>query len=354
MVGCERARRGGRGRRSSLVRVWLEGAAHPLLTLVVVLSLEFGATAGLVWWAGWDQIWDALSRENAVWFAVCAAGQLVAYLGYALGLKATAAVDRGIELPFPAALAVVSVGFGPMFSANTSGGFSVDYLTLREAGMGAQKAFQRVLALSALEYAVLAPTVAVCGALVLLGVGGSAPASVTLPWLAVIPGAIGAAWLTSARRGDRFAYSAGAGWLRRAFAHFVAALAIVRSLFVSWRGYGWGLLGASLYWFGDILTFWAALRVFDVQLSIAVLILAYATGWALTRRSLPFGGPGVVEILLAYVLTWFDVKFAAAAAGVVAYRIFNFWLALLPAAAVLPFSRRLDEQVAEASDAPGD
>ena len=45
----------------------------------------------------------------------------------------------------------------------------------------------------------------------------------------------------------------------------------------------------------------------------------------------------MVEILLAWVLTWFHVDFAAAAAGVVAYRLFNFWLALVPAAAVLPF-----------------
>jgi uncharacterized membrane protein YbhN (UPF0104 family) len=328
-----------------LVRVWLDGAAHPLLTLLVVVGLEFAATGGLVWWAGWDQIQGALSKQNATWFAVCAMGQLVAYLGYALALKATAGVEDGIELPFPAALAVVSVGFGPMFSANTSGGFSVDYLTLREAGMEGRKAFDRVLALSALEYAVLAPAVAVCGVLVFLGIGGSAPASLTLPWLAVIPGALGAAWLTSATRKERFAHAAGNGRLRRGLAHFVAALAIVRSLLASGHRYGWAFLGAALYWFGDILTLWAALRVFGLDLPIPVLVLAYGTGWALTRRSLPFGGPGLVEILLAWVLTWFDVRFAAAAAGVVAYRMFNFWLALLPAAAVLPFSRRLEEQV---------
>jgi uncharacterized membrane protein YbhN (UPF0104 family) len=67
---------------------------------------------------------------------------------------------------------------------------------------------------------------------------------------------------------------------------------------------------------------------------------------------LPFGGPGVVEILLAYVLTWFHLRFANAAAGVVAYRLFNFWLALLPAAGVLPFARRLQRKLARAAVAP--
>jgi uncharacterized membrane protein YbhN (UPF0104 family) len=91
------------------------------------------------------------------------------------------------------------------------------------------------------------------------------------------------------------------------------------------------------------------LRVFDIRLSVPVLVLAYGTGWALTRRSLPFGGPGVVEVLLAYVLTWFHLRFANAAAGVVAYRLFNFWLALLPAAGVLPFAKRLQRKLARAA-----
>src|SRR3954451_22316153 len=164
--------------RRSLAQAWLEKAVHPLLTIVVVLGLEAAATGGLVWWAGWDKIWHALGVENARWFALCAGGQLVAYLGYTLALRSVDAVDGGVDLGFPVALAVVSVGFGPMFSANVAGGFSVDYVTLREAGLSEKDAFRRVLGLSALEYAVLAPAVAVCGVLLYLGVGGSAPASV--------------------------------------------------------------------------------------------------------------------------------------------------------------------------------
>ena len=102
----------------------------------------------------------------------------------------------------------------------------------------------------------------------------------------------------------------------------------------------------------DFVTLWAALRVFDLQLSVPVLVLAYGTGWALTRRSLPFGGPGVVEILLVWVLTWFHLDFGAAAAGVVAYRLFNLWLALLPALIVLPFGRALEREMDDAPRAP--
>ena len=284
---------------------------------------------------------------------LCAAGQLIAYLGYSLALRATAGVDNGVALSLPTSLAVVSVGFGPMFSANTSGGFSVDYLTLRHAGMSKKRSTRRVLGLSALEYAVLAPAVAVCGLLLFLGIGGSASGSVALPWLAVIPGAFVAAWLASPKRNHRFESSASDGLLKRGFAHAVGALTVLRLLIEDWRHHGIAFAGAALYWFGDILTFWAALRVFNIALSIPVLVLVYGTGWALTRRSLPFGGPGLVEVLLAYVLTWFHVNFAAAAAGVVAYRLFNFWLALIPAAAVVPFGRRLERELATTTTKPG-
>ena len=112
-----------------------------------------------------------------------------------------------------------------------------------------------------------------------------------------------------------------------------------------WRRYGWAFGGTALYWAGDLLTFWAALRVFAVQVPLAALVVAYGTGWTLTRRSLPLGGPGIIEVVMAYVLTWFGVAFAPAAAGVVAYRLFNFWLALLPATAALSFGHRLEKQL---------
>ena len=75
---------------------------------------------------------------------------------------------------------------------------------------------------------------------------------------------------------------------------------------------------------------------------IAALILAYATGYAFTRRSIPAGGPGAVEVFLTFALVWVGVPLAPALLGVFAYRLFNFWLALVPALAVLPTVRRFE------------
>ena len=102
------------------------------------------------------------------------------------------------------------------------------------------------------------------------------------------------------------------------------------------------LLGATLYWTGDIACLWAALQVYSAhRLSLPALILGYATGYVLTRRSLPAGGAGVVEIALTFALHWVGAPFVPALLGVVTYRLFNFWLPIIPAFAALPAVRRM-------------
>ena len=61
-------------------------------------------------------------------------------------------------------------------------------------------------------------------------------------------------------------------------------------------------------------------------------MLGYATGYALSRRTLPFGGAGAVEALLPFALSWCGIELGAAVLAVFSYRIFNFWLPTLPAA----------------------
>jgi uncharacterized membrane protein YbhN (UPF0104 family) len=174
--------------------------------------------------------------------------------------------------------------------------------------------------------------------------------ALTLPWLAVIPGALVAVWLTSPKRAPRYADPGDGGAIRRGFAHTVAGLSILRALLVAPpREHGLGLLGATLYWVGDIACLWAALQVYSGhRISLPALILGYATGYVLTRRSLPAGGAGVVEIALTFALHWVGLPFVPALLGVVTYRIFNFWLPMVPAVAVLPTIAELRTEFAEA------
>src|SRR6185437_13477247 len=198
-------------------------------------------------------------------------------------------------------------------------------------------AVARVLALGALEYAVLAPA-PLCSAIAILVSGEDVPLTLTLPWLLVIPGAFVAVWVTSPKRARRFSRAGDGGRIRQGFAHAVAGLSILRSMFVAPpREHGLGLLGAAAYWAGDIVCLWGALQVFgNPRLSVPALIIGYATGYVLTRRSLPAGGAGIVEIALTFALTWVGFPFVRALLGVVVYRLFNLWLPILPALAVLP------------------
>jgi uncharacterized membrane protein YbhN (UPF0104 family) len=98
----------------------------------------------------------------------------------------------------------------------------------------------------------------------------------------------------------------------------------------------------AIYWAADIFVLWACLAVFwpDGRPSVAVIILGYASGYALTRRSLPLAGAGAVETMLPFALMWTGIALPAAILCVFIYRLFNLWLPLVPAAAAVFVLRR--------------
>jgi putative heme transporter len=333
--------------------------SRPVVVVLVAAALAVAAAVGLGDLAGFGRVRRELANTHPQWFAVCLGGELLAYLGYMLAVRDTARVDGGPKLDATATTRSVVAGFGVFAATRSSGGFAVDYWVLRRAGEDRDGAIARVLALGALEYAVLAPA-ALCSAIFLaLSARERVPDALTLPWLLVIPGALAAAWVTSPRRAERFTDTTRDGRIRRPFAHAVSGLSILRSLLLaSPLEHGLGFVGAALYWTGDIACLWGALQVYQGhRLSVPALILGYATGYVLTRRSLPAGGAGIVEIALTFALHWVGLPFVPALVGVVTYRLFNFWLPMIPAMAVLPAIAELRAQFAGAeasSDRVGD
>ena len=199
-----------------------------------------------------------------------------------------------------------------------------------------------MLALGALEYAVLAPAAMICAVVLLFGTGGHVQHAMTYPWLAVVPGFLAALWVSSPKRADRLSDPGDGGRVRQWFAHLVAGIVEAALPADARRGsHGLGVVGVSLYWLGDIACLWAALKIYNAELSTPALILAYATGYVATRRSLPAGGAGLVEVMMTFALVWVGVPLAPALLGVVTYRVFNFWLPVIPALAALPAVRRM-------------
>jgi hypothetical protein len=311
------------------------------LILLVAGAFAIAAAMGLADMAGYGRMVEAVQDVVPTWFAVCFGGQVVAYLGYVLAVRDIARLDGGPLLSFRLSMRTVVAGFGVFAATHAAGGFSVDYWTFRRSGLRRREAVARVLALGALEYAVLAPAALVCAVMLLFGTGGHVQHAMTYPWFAVVPGLLAALWVSSPKRAERLSDPGTGGRIRQWFAHLVAGITKLRSLLTRPRIHGLGVAGVTLYWLGDIACLWAALKIYNAELSTPALVLAYATGYVLTRRSLPAGGAGVVEVLMTFALVWVGVDLAPALLGVVTYRLFNFWLPVIPALAALPAVRRM-------------
>jgi uncharacterized membrane protein YbhN (UPF0104 family) len=111
-------------------------------------------------------------------------------------------------------------------------------------------------------------------------------------------------------------------------------------------------LGITVYWAADMLALWASLRTFGIHIGLGKLIIAYSTGYAATRRSLPLGGAGATEALMTYALYWVREPLAPALAAVMLYRLFNFLLISIPAIIAHRQLPRLIDEAGSASSAP--
>ena len=272
--------------------------------------------------AGFDPVWDRLQGVHPVWFVVALGAEVVAYLGYVVGYREVSRVDEGPQIDHGRAAAAVAAGFGPFV---TQGGFALDLHAFKMTGISDREARVRVLGLGALEYALLAPAACIASIQVLAS-GAHTSMGLTLPWAVAVPlGFVTALWAVGHRQ--RFAQK---GWLSDMVAQLLESIYVLRCLFV--RRHAAGPIGAAVYWFGEIVCLWACLQAFSHGApNVALLLIGYATGYALTRRTLPLGGAGAVEALLPFALSWTGVPLAAAVLAVFTYRVFNFWLPVVPA-----------------------
>jgi uncharacterized membrane protein YbhN (UPF0104 family) len=186
----------------------------------------------------------------------------------------------------------------------------------------------RVLALGTLEWAVLAP-IAWIVSIVLLATNADVMPSLLWPWAIAVPIGLGLGlWASAPARVVYLSTRSGRWWVW--LAHALEGLGVLKTMARSPRRYWGAWLGTALYWAGDIAAFYGGLRTFGLDPGIGKVIIAYSTGYAATRRSLPLGGAGITEVLMTYSLYWVRQPLAPALAAVVAYRIFNFLLAATP------------------------
>jgi uncharacterized membrane protein YbhN (UPF0104 family) len=307
---------------------------RPVIGSAVATGIAAIAVLVIARITGADAVGKAFENFQPGWIALIAGAELLAYPAYALAYRTLANMHgRSVALPFVAR--VVVAGFGPF---SIGGGFGIDRKFLQALHQDERAARVTVIALGTLEWAVLAPTTCVV-AIYFLATGADILPSLLWPWAIGVPvGFALALWLSEPRRIQRFSWLR-KGRRRQMLAHALEGVSVLHDLGRSPLRYAGAWIGTALYWAADIGAFYGGLRTFGLAPSPGRVILAYATGYAATRRSLPLGGAGITEFLMTYSLYWVREPLAPSLAAVVAYRIFNFALAATPA---LIANRQLD------------
>jgi uncharacterized membrane protein YbhN (UPF0104 family) len=325
---------------------YLTGRRGALITLAAAVILTVGVGALIARATEYATVVDAMEDADPHWFALALPGQVLAYTGYVLAYRDAARVDGGPVLPYRRCLEIVVAGFGALVAASSVGGLAVDYWALHRAGAPPHEAVRRVLGLNTIEWAWLGiGAAAAAGGLL---VAGAAPPGITLPWLIGVPLCVlAAAWVSSPRRAGRLTRTEGVSRPRAALADAIGGVVYVRRLVARPVRYRAGVFGFALYWAGHLVTLYAGLRAFEGHIGVAALVLGYATGYVASALPLPVGGSGGIDAAMTFSLSAVGVPLGTALLGVVAYRLFAFWLPLVPALLILPRIRRLNAELPE-------
>ncbi len=335
-----------------------------VLSVLLVLALV-GVVVVLVGrFASFDDMLDALRQADKRWFVVCFAGEMLAYAGYIAAYRDVARIDGGPQFSYWTSTRVVAAGFGAFIAGSSAGTLGLDYWALHRAGERRHDAVRRVLALNTLEWAVLAVFAAALAAVAVADDEANTPLGMELGWLVTVPVCLVAAlWVTSPRRVGRFTASpppeqSGASLrervvraLRAALADAIGGVVLVRRILLRPHVHPAAVFGFVVFWAGDVLALYAALRAFDVDLALVPLVLAYTTAYVVTALPLPAGGAGGIEAGLTLTLTAVGVPLASALLATLVYRFFTLWLPLVPALLVLPRLRSLADELPATSRA---
>ncbi len=269
----------------------------PFLVICITLLVVISAIALIVTTSFHDVAIHLLSAD-AIWVLLIVAAQSFAYWAYVIPYKMV------FKMSFKEAKLHAFEGFQPLKAGS---GFVYD-MGLHKP-LGAQA---RVYYLGIWEYAALAPAVLI--AAIYAYINSSVPVPLSLPWIIGVP--VGAALFVIGVSN------------RTRIAKFPRAHKLLDFMMGMLKDQDWQqmvllIIGMAGYWTGEIFALWASLQLFDIKLSWVALLIAYATGYSLSRRSLPLGGAGIVLVSLSFSLHWVGAAMSVALLAALAYQVSN-------------------------------
>ena len=237
---------------------------------------------------------------------------------------------RGPRVGVWYSLKVALAGFAltQLVAAGGAAGMAFTFWVMRRLGFSKKNAMVQLITLNTAVYFVFGG-IGWLGALVGL-VDTAVPKAMAVSWLAGFAAVIALAlWFTQPERAAALTSAEDASRFRRALAVGVSAAARVRGFTHTADGrrlLAWSLL----YWAGDLVSLWAALQAFGVTVSATALVGAYVTGYLAQSVPIPLIATGGVDAATTFTLTAVGVPIEVALLGVVAHRVFAFWLPVIP------------------------
>ena len=289
--------------------------------------------------AGFTKLGDTLSGATWGWLGLCAVGQIGVFVGYAGAFRmAVAGSGDLLEQPdraeprvgFWYSLKVALAGFGltQLVAAGGAAGMAFTFWVFRRLGFSKRNAMLQLITLNTAVYFVFG-VLGWLGALLGL-LDPAVPIAMALSWLAGFAVVIAVArWFIQPQRKARFTEAEGKSRIRRALAVGVSAAARVRECTHTTDGrqiLAWALL----YWIGDLASMWAALQAFGVTVSVPAIVVAYTLGYLAQSVPIPLIATGGVDAATTFTLAAVGVPIEVALLGVVAHRVFAFWLPVIP------------------------
>jgi uncharacterized protein (TIRG00374 family) len=311
-------------------------------TIVIVLVLVAGIYILLPKIVGLEDSLAKLDDGDPLWIAVAFVLTVLISASY-IALFRGIVGENVLHLEWREAyeISMASLAASRLFSGGGAGGIVLTYWALRKAGMERRESACRMVAFLALLYSVYLVSLVVFGILLRTGVlAGSAP-----PGLTIVPAAIagslialfGLIALIPADVDRRLArWSAGYRFGRIARRLITVpdtlaqgirtAVAFVREP----RRGSMALAGSIGFWAANIAALWASFKAFDVHVTLGVIVQGYFVGMVANLIPGAPGGVGTVDagMIGAYVL--FGLPGASVFAAVLIYRLFAFWLPVLP------------------------
>ncbi|MFZ0040917.1 MAG: lysylphosphatidylglycerol synthase transmembrane domain-containing protein, partial [Solirubrobacteraceae bacterium] len=281
---------------------------------------------------GLRDTWNRVQHGNGWWLGLAALLEVCSFGGYVLLFRGVF-VRGESRIDWRASYEITMAGLAAtrLFASAGAGGIALTAWALRRSGMEPRVVACRIIAFTALLYAVFMGSLVVVGVGLYLGVfPGEAPFAIT-----VIPAIFGASVIAiflavSLLPGDfdrlvaRWLHG---GRVGRLAAHIAAAPAAaasgVRTAIGLVRARDKSLPGALAWWGFDIAVLWSCFHAFGEAPPPAVIVMSYFVGMLGNVLPLP-GGIGGVDGAMIGAFTAFGVAAPLAVVAVLAYRAFAF------------------------------